>query len=376
MNWTSLRERFPAVRELAYLDTASYGPTPLAALERMHACLDEVAYGTGDWRAFEEDGEVARRNFARILGCASESIALLPASSVAAAQVARGLELEAGASVVVGDGEFRSNLYPWLGLRERGVDVRLVPFENGRIPAARLLEACDASTALVAVSHVQSANGYRVDLAALTAGLSGTQTRLFLDATQSAGALRIPLAGVDYLAAAAYKWLLGPRGCAFLYVAPERIRELAPLAPGWKTPRDPYAGYYGPPLDVPDDASRFDVSLAWPLWGGMAAATGLVAELGVDAIEARDTALADRFVAGLEPLGLAPLFEPAECSPIIGLEVPDADALRVELQRQGVRAAVRDRYLRVCFHFFNDSSDVDRALSALGEHARADERAS
>ena len=84
-------------------------------------------------------------------------------------------------------------------MEERQSDT--VPFRDGRIPAEDVAAAVDARTALVATSHVQSSNGYRIDLDALVAACRAVGARLFVDATQSAGALRIPLDGIDYLAA-------------------------------------------------------------------------------------------------------------------------------------------------------------------------------
>jgi selenocysteine lyase/cysteine desulfurase len=212
---------------------------------------------------------------------------------------------------------------------------------------------------------VQSASGYRVDLETLAGACRARGARLFVDATQSLGALRVSLDGVDFLATTAYKWLLSPRGTAFLYVAPERLAEQVPLQPSWKTPADPYAAYYGPPLERAADASALDVSLAWPVWLGTARALELLLEIGPRAIEERDLELARRFRHGLRAIGLAPLFEEPECSQIVALKVGDPEALEASLARDGVVAAVRGCYLRASFHLFNDEQDVERALAAL-----------
>jgi selenocysteine lyase/cysteine desulfurase len=177
--------------------------------------------------------------------------------------------------------------------------------------------------------------------------------------------LRIPLAGIDYVATAAYKWLLSPRGAAFLYVDPARQSELHPLQPSWKTPADPHAAYYGPPFEQAAAASRLDGSLAWPVWPGTARALELIRSIGIEAIERRDLELSRLFREGLREIGLRPLFGDDESSQVVGLEVPDASNLERALEREQIVAAVRGKYLRVSFHFYNDESDVERCLRAL-----------
>ena len=370
IDWPAVRALFPAAGgEAVYLDTAAYGPGPTPVHEEVAEALRGWSDGTGSWRAWEARAEDARRLFAELIGARPVDVALLHSLSAASSQVAACLPAPAAgrrANLVVGHDEFRSNLFPWLAQERRGFEIRMVPFEDGRLPAAAVAAAVDGDTALVAVSHVQSSNGYRIDLAPLVDACARHGARLFVDATQSAGALRLPLDGVDYLATGAYKWMLAPRGSAFLYVAPGRLAELFPLQPSWKTPEDPHASYYGPPLQPATRASALDSSLSWPVWVGTARALELICELGIDAIEARDLELSARFRAGLGAVGLAPLFAEPESSPIVGLRVSNPEAVKAALAEERVVAAVRGSYLRTSFHFFNDESDVDRALAALG----------
>jgi len=365
--WAEVRALFACSRELAYLNTATFGPGPEPVLREVRDAIDGWANGTGNWRVWEERSEDARRGFARLIGAPAESIALLPTVSAAAAQVGAGLASPRGgrSRIVVGHNEFRSNLYPWLALEARGFEVEAVAFRDGALRVEDVIAAMDERTALVAVSTVQSSNGYRIELGALVAACRANGAQLYLDGTQSIGALRLDLDGVDYLAVSGYKWLLAPRGTSFLYVAPERLGDLLPAAPGWKTPTDPYQEYYGPPYDVAPRASGLDYSLAWPSWVGAAAGLEFLLEVGLDAIEGRNLQLAALFREGLAGCGLKPLFAPEHSSQIIGLPLPDARAAEEALQARGVVAAVRHGYLRASFHFFNDETDVERALEAL-----------
>ena len=365
IDWQAMRALFPCTEGQAYLDTASFGPGATPVVEAVRQHLEQWSQGRWDWKDWDGAGERVRRGLGHLLGTEPRNVALLPSLATAAGQVAECLPAREGANIVVGDGEFQSNYFPWANQARRGFEVRHVAFHDGR-PRLDDFAACiDDRTALVAASHVQSANGFRIDVEALAERCRRHGARLFLDATQSLGALRVPTDGIDYVAGAAYKWLLSPRGTAWMYTAPERAVEMAPMAPSWKTHDVPYENYYGPPFDPPPDARRFDTSLGWPLWIGFARALELLEEIGLANIEERVLGLAGRFGAGLEPLGLAPAYPDGAPSHIVGLRVPDPEALRVSLAEHRVAAAVRGAFVRFSFHFFNDEGDVDRALAAL-----------
>ncbi|MGH3007077.1 MAG: aminotransferase class V-fold PLP-dependent enzyme [Gaiellaceae bacterium] len=327
-----------------YLDTGTYGLPPRSSLEAVERALAGWR-GREPWRQWEEDGEACRALFAGLVGARPEDVALLPALSSAAGLVAASLRAAPGDNVVLCEEDFTSTLLPWRGLENGGVELRLRPL-------AGLAEAVDGRTALVAVSSVQSADGALADLHAL----KGSGARLFVDATQAVGAVPVDVEGVDYLAAHPYKWLLSPRGLAFLYVRRERLEEVEPWTAGWKSRSQPYEHYYGLPELTPD-ARRLDVSLPWLLAAGARPSLDLVARLGVERIAAHDLALTRRFAA---ELGLA---EPG--APIVRVEVEDAETAVERLRTAGISCSVRAGSVRFCFHLYNDRADVDLALEAL-----------
>ena len=342
-------DEFEPARVAGYLDTATYGLPPRRTVAAMEAAVHGWRDGE-DWLRWEADGEACRAAFAKLLGARAADVAVLPALSVAAGIVAASLPAAPGDNVVCYEGEFHSALFPWLALERRGVEARLVPLE-------RLADAVDRRTALVAVSAVQSADGRVPDFDALRA----TGTRLFVDASQAAGALPIAAADADYVAAAAYKWLLCPRGIAFLAVQPARLDEVEPWLAGWKSIPEVHERYYGPPRELTNEARRLDVSLPWLLAPGARTSLELLAELGVDRIAEHDLELASRVCAGLG--------HPSPPSPIVRVRVPDAEATLRRLRRAGIRAAGRAGAVRLSFHLYNDATDADRALEALAAEA-------
>jgi selenocysteine lyase/cysteine desulfurase len=327
-----------------YLDSATYGLPPRSTL----AALAEAHEGWRTrrrWRDWEEDGEACRALFAGLVGARAEDVALVTATSVAAGLVAASLPAGPGSNVVLYERDFTSAMLPWRGLEGRGVELRLVPLE-------RLAEAVDERTAVVCVSLVQSAEGRVADLRALRA----TGARIFLDATQAVGTYPVDLNGVDYLVTHGYKWLLCPRGLAFFYVSRERRPEIEPWTAGWKSRVGPYDDYYGLP-ELTGDARRLDVSLPWLSAAGGRASLALFAELGIDGIAAHNIGLA-RALTGALGLPDAP-------SPIVRLEVDDAERAAERLQKAGVACSVRGGSVRLSFHLYNDEADVELAASAL-----------
>jgi selenocysteine lyase/cysteine desulfurase len=336
---------YEGARTAGYLDTATYGLPPRSTVSAIEHALQGWR-DWDDWLGWERDGERCRELFARIAGAPEGSVALVGAVSAAAGIVAAGLPVGPGDNVVCFEHEFQSALFPWLSLEGRGVEVRPCALEE-------LAHAIDARTQLVAVSTVQSADGRLADLDAL----KDAGAPLFLDATQSAGALPVDLEGVDFLVAGGYKWLLCPRGLTFLYVRPERLPEIEPWHAGWKSIDDVYERYYGLPKTLTDSARRLDLSLPWLLAAGGRASLELIEQLGVERIAEHDLALAARFCAGLDV--------PQTRSPIVQLERPDAEAAVERLRRAGVKCSVRAGALRFAFHLYNTEADVDRALEVL-----------
>ncbi len=256
--------------------------------------------------------------------------------------------LPAGARVLLPDVEFTSTLFPFLVQQEqRDVTVTTVP-------AARLAEAIEASTDVVAFSAVQMSTGEVADLDAIVAAARHHGARTVLDATQACGWMPIDAARFDAVVCAGYKWLTLPRGTAFMTVGDAFLESVVPHSAGWYAGADVHRSYFGPPLRLAADARRFDTSPAWFSWVGAQPALELLNRIGVPAVYEHDVALANRFRAGLG-------MEPSD-SAIVSL---DREGAAERLQRAGIVAALRGGRLRASWHLYNTDADVDAALEAL-----------
>jgi selenocysteine lyase/cysteine desulfurase len=331
--------------EPGYLNTASYGLPPRPGWDALQSALADWRAGRTSWEGWAEAVDRSRQSFARLVGADSADVAT--GSQVSALVGLVAAALPDGARVVVPEIEFTSNLFPWLVHADRGVEVVTVP-------TGRLLDAIDERTTAVAVSAVQSATGEVADLAAISAAARAYGALTVVDATQAVGWLPVDARHADALVCGAYKWLMSPRGAAFLVVSPALAARMRPIAAGWFAGEDVHGSYYGPPLRLAKDARRFDVSPAWFDWVGTAAALEVVESVGIEAIHAHDVALANRFRTGL---GLSP-----GDSAIVSVGWEGAAE---RLHRAGIRAATRAGSLRASFHAYTTESDVDTAVAAL-----------
>lgn len=323
-----------------YLNTPSVGipPAPVAA-----AVAESVErWRTGATRPGEFDQYVgrSRAGFARLLGVDAGRVAIGASASQLVANVAAALP--AGTRVLAAEGDFTSVTFPFAA--NPGVTVTEVPLE--------LLPERVEGHDVVAVSVVQSADGRIVDLPALRDAAGAAGTAVLLDATQAVGWLPLAVGWADWVVAAGYKWLLSPRGSAWLYVRPDAHERTRPVAANWYAGADPWATVYGLPLRLAGDARAFDLSPVWLAQVGAAAALEYLGGLDLAQVHAHNTGLAD--------LLLAKLGQPPRGTAIVAL---DADPERVAAA--GIVSSVRGGRVRVGFHLYNTPDDVERVLPAF-----------
>jgi selenocysteine lyase/cysteine desulfurase len=328
--------------ETTYLNTASYGLPPDPAWEALQAALDEWRHGRTSWEGWTTATEAAREQFAAMTGAHARDVAVGSTVSGLVGMVAAAVP--AGTRVLAAENEFTSLLFPFLA---QGLDVSFVPLE-------RLAEAVDASTGVVVASAVQSSSGELAALDDVAAAARHHGALSVVDATHAIGWLPVDATRFDALACAAYKWLMSPRGTAFMYLDPTLAERVVPHSAGWFAGEDVLGTNFGGPLRLAESARRFDTSPAWFSWVGTVPALELINRIGVEAIHEHDLRLANRFRDGL---GL-----PAGDSAIVMADVAGAAEA---FERAGIMAAVRLGRLRASFHVYNTDADVDAALDAL-----------
>lgn len=375
---------YPDADGAIYLNAASYGPLPL----RSRAALD--AYNrtrqTPDRLTaadFARPLADARQAVAALIGADAASIALSPNTStginLAAALVRREAQRKADwlggrRTIVFSEGEFPANAYPWLGLAREGWSVERIAADGlGRPREDALLERLNDDVAVLAVSAVQFASGYRADLARLGAACRARNVLFVVDAIQAVGAVPLDVAAaqVDLLSSGGQKWLCGPFGSGFTYVRPELVARFEPPLPGWlsfESSMD-HSSVLDYRYDLLPDARRFEVgSLGIQDYLGLARSAELLGELGVEAIwsHIRDVQqpLLDWAISNPSVVLVSDIRE-GRRSGIVAFRTPDAQATAAALRQAGVAFAVREGAIRLAVHFYNTVAEMERVLEVL-----------
>jgi selenocysteine lyase/cysteine desulfurase len=375
-----LRE-FPVAREKVYFAHAAVCPLPARVAAAMQTYLGRAA-SSGQFDYLHRDAEAGGRALAaELLGVAADEIAFTSSTSAGLSQVAAGLEWQPGDRVLLAEGDFPGNVYPWLGLGRQGVQVDWIPahFDRGvtlEDVQARLTDR----TRLVSLSSVQYLTGAPVDTDGIGRHLRHRGVLFCVDAIQSFGGVPTSARHADFLVADGHKWLLAPQGVAVLCVRRENFRRLHPALLGWKSVAVP-GNYHEVRLDLPDAARRYEPGSLNPVGlVGLHAALALLKEVGIPEIAAHLGELRGRLTAGLRGLGWD-LLGPDRPELPTGITtfrrdgVPTA-AVYKRLDRQGFVLSLRKDWqgrdcLRVSPHFYNTQEEVGRFLGALGPAAAA-----
>jgi cysteine desulfurase/selenocysteine lyase len=369
MDLVEYRAEFPITQEWTYLNHAAVAPLPGRVVQEMAGFLHARQKGELGLEDCSPAAEETRALAAGLLHASPEEIAFLGSTSDGLNLAAHCLPIASGDNVILCDMEFPANVYPWLNLQRRGVEVRVVPHDRGGLTPERLAAYLDGRTRVVTVSSVQFLSGFRADLPALGRLCHQAGAFVVVDAIQSLGVVPMDVraAGVDILAANGAKWLMAPIGITILYVRRELIEQLQPAYAYYRAVvrPEPYLHY---DWTLVDDARRFEPSSPNVVGlYGLRAALSLLLEVGIERIQAHVLDLTDRLLAGLEAQGKE-ILTPRERQRRAGIVTcRTADVARdyERLKEARVLISQREGYLRISPHFYNVPAEIDRLLEIL-----------
>jgi cysteine desulfurase/selenocysteine lyase len=367
-DWETIRGEFPSLEKWTFLNTATFGQMPRRAADavaRHFARRDELA--CSDFMHWFGDADRMRARIAEFIRCAPEDIAFIQNASTGLSLLLGGLDWRAGDQIVTLEDEFPNHYYYPSHLRGCGVEFVETPYE-------RFYQCLTPRTRLAALSTVNYVTGLRPPLEEMAAELRRRGIMLYLDGTQSLGALQFDVSRIrpDVLAVDAYKWMLSPNGAGFLYVSPEMRERLAPAVIGWRSDRhwrDHENLRHGAP-EFTGSAEKYEGGmLPFSALYAMDAAIEMMQAIGPEHIERRVMELAGktrdllRSAGAKLPSDRSPYYD----SPVVTarFEGCDAPALARALQERKVLVAARHGNLRVSPHFYNNDADLARLREAL-----------
>jgi selenocysteine lyase/cysteine desulfurase len=384
-----LRQReFPVARDKIFLAHAGVCPLPHRVAEAVSECAQRGTLGDQEAFVLHRLND-ARQLGARLLNCQPEEVALVGPTSLALSFVAAGLSFRRGDNILIYHDDYPSNVYPWMALAERGVEVRLLNTRGlGVIRPQDVMGQVDENTRLVALASCHFISGYRIDFQAIGKFLRERGILFCVDAIQTLGAFPTTVEHVDFLAADAHKWLLGPCGAGLLYVRRELQEKLNPPVYGWHNVRCPNF-VAQEQIVFRKDATKYEAG-THNLLGliGLIAAMELVAEIGIENIAAELLRKRARLVPALQAKGFTVLNADAKIENASGIISfyqagsslaeaasaakvgKDLTALHKKLTDAGIVTSLRaDRkgqsYIRFSPHFYNTDAELQRTLELL-----------
>jgi selenocysteine lyase/cysteine desulfurase len=369
------RHEFPVAHEKVFLAHAGVCPLPRRVADAIAECARQ---GTlGDQEAFMLHRlDDARKLAARLLNCQSDEIALVGPTSLGLSFVAAGLKFRKGDNILIYHDDYPSNVYPWMALAQRGVEVRLLNTRGlGAIRAIDVMGQVDENTRLVALASCHFISGFRIEIEKIGKYLRERGILFCLDAIQTLGAFPTTVEFVDFLAADAHKWLLGPCGAGIFYVRKELQEKLNPPIYGWHNVRSPNF-VAQEQITFHSGAKKYEAGTQ-NLVGlvGLIAALELASEIGVEniaaellrkrawlgpALQKKDFTVLNADAKTENASGIVSFFQPGK----------DLAELNKKLSEAGIVASLRtnragQNFIRLSPHFYNTDAELQRVLELL-----------
>ena len=380
----SQRALFDIPRQVCYLNAASYSPLPLRTQEAGRVAVGRKGKPWALAAGFAgEQHERARLAAARLINADSGDIALIPSISYGVATAAKLLTIGRGTRVIVLENDHSSPVLEWRTRADaQGFSVETVGTPSNGDWTSAVLATIEKSGAapvsLASISSVHWSDGGLIDVEKVSAALRRQGAKFLIDATQSAGVLAMDIKRLDpdFVIFPTYKWLIGPYGRAFLYVA-KRHQDGVPLEQISAARRNVRAenDVYFTDISYVPDARRFDMGERDHFISMEMASIGMemMADWGAAAIAERLQMLTERIAAGLRGTSVN-LLDPCFRAPHIlslGFDNGMPAGLIEDLAAEGVYVAPRLGRMRISPHVYNDEVDVDRLVTALTKRLRA-----
>jgi selenocysteine lyase/cysteine desulfurase len=373
----SPRDLFAVADPITYLNSASLGPRLHAVNAAGHAAVDRMAapwtIRSTDWF---DDARALRASFASLIGAPADCVALVPSVSYGVAVAARNVPVAAGDNIVVVDQEYPSNYYSWQRLaRERGAEIRTSVARGTASLTDAIVSAIDRRTAVVAVANCRWTNGALIDLSRVGAAARRYDAALVVDASQSLGAYPFDVAEVrpDFLITVGYKWLLGPYGLGYLYVAERWQANGEPLEESWlnRAGGDNFASLVDYTDEYAPGAQRFNQgeSAQFYLLPMALAALAQIAQWTPARVQQHLSEWTRELSSRAAGLGLESV-EPAQrVGHMLGLTKrgPLPSGLVDALAARDVYVGARGNNIRVSPHLHSTAADLERLIAALQE---------
>jgi selenocysteine lyase/cysteine desulfurase len=363
---------FPTANKFVYLNAANVALMYSGAERIITEWIADVAQnGSNNFDDHAEENVFIdlHRAAAHLINATTDDIAVGSSATELLCSLAWAVSPEKDQNVVSTEIVFPSTVYPWQRVaNSTGCEIRLAKEKNNFMHTDDIIALIDQKTAVVCISHVEYGNGQTFDLQLLAEAAKDHGALLVVDATQSAGAIPIDvqICPVDALISGAYKWLCGPFGTAFMYLAPQLAETLEPGLVGFRSHKNMWE-LDASRINYPQTAKKFEFStMAFGCAVGLTRAIDFLNGVGVENIFQYNRQLADILIAGLrsrDAVIISPLNDENRSSIVTAyFENIDSKGIITDLKAAQVFVSSRAGAIRFSPHLYNTAEDIDSAL--------------
>jgi len=372
MEKKEIRELFPYLKTgKIYFNHASIGPMPSNVAKTLCRYAENRSHSEiNNYKQFLIENLRTRKKLARLLNCPAENLAWGSNVGSAMSILAQGLNWQKGDRIILNDIEFPSNVYPFLNLKNKGVEIDFVKSKKGILEIKDFENLITPRTKLISVSLVQFLSGFRINIAQLGKLCADNNIILSVDAIQAAGAVEININNwkVDFLTGGVQKWLLGMQGLSYFYVSPNLQRKLEPVIVGWQSVKDPWS-LLNYDLSFPNNANKYLTGTP-----NIAAIFALNKSLDIFLNYGLKNVFNDvikntqYLIDGLTEIGLNPLLlnlPGSSLSGIVSVEIQHPEKLKEALLKKNIIVETREGLLRISPHFYNTKEEIDEVVYSI-----------
>jgi len=372
MNFKNYKKMFPVTQESVYLNHAAISPFSLKLIKSVNEFIALRSQDNVDeYPLLVETKAELKKNIGRLVNGNPENIAIIGNTSEGFNWLVNSLVWEKGDRILLTDYEFPSNVYPFLNARRFGVEVDFVENKSGKILVEDIESKITKKTKILSISFVEFLNGFRNNLKEIGKLCKQKNIIFSVDGIQGIGALPFDVqsCNIDFVSNGGHKWLMGPQGCGFMYIAPELHEKLVPAFAGWLSVKDSW-NFLDYNLDLLENAERYEIGTSNGLGiFGLKASTDLLLEAGTSNTEKHLFSLGDYLIESLQKIDLIynGSHELHERSGIYSFNYKDEEKLKSlygYLSQNNIHVSYRNGALRVSPHFYNDLTDIEKIIEA------------
>lgn len=369
------RKHFPYLQSgKIYFNHASIGPIPDPVKKTIDDYLEvRNSGGIEDYQKMIDTTNRARVRIGKMLNAPAKQIAFTDSVSNGMSILANGIQWETGDRILLNDLEFPSNVYPFLNLKKRGVEIDFVKNKYGKIYFEDIGAAITDKTKLISISLVQFLTGQKTPVKEIGELCREKNILFSVDAIQAAGNVNIDVkkSNIDFLVGGAHKWLMALQGVSYFYLSESLLNSIDQKFVGWTSVKNAWS-LLNYNLDLKEDASRF--------MNGTLNAIGITAlesslkffeSFGYDKIEKSILKNTRYFLEELGRLSIKTVLNSEDSlSGIVSCKPEDAENVFQSLKKENIECALREGFIRFSPHFYNTEEEIDKAILALCNRTR------